>query len=161
MKKIFLMIAAVAMAAVVTTSCKKGGESADKADSTKVEAKADAAPAADKPVADQIKDALSAVKEACDKEDLAALETSMMAYADALGKVASPKELDELMSNPELDIEKALKNAKDPETWADKAELEKLGAKFKPALEKAIENVVKGQIGAAAAEEAPAEEPAK
>ena len=156
MKKFFVMIAAVAMAGIMS-SCGEKSAAGGNADSTQVEAAAEPA-ASDKPMADQLKDAVAMMKKACEEKDVAGVEAALKAYAAGLSGATSMEEIMALSENPDFDIAKAGLN--DLEKWATPEDIEKL----KPAgeeMEKAMEEAMKKFIAAPAGEEAPAEEPAQ
>lgn len=147
MKKFIMMIAAVAMAGMMSSCGDKAAAGAD-ADSTKVEAAEGgkaaetAAPASDKPMKEQMKDAIVTIKSACDDEDYDNLKKGMLAYVESF---KSAKSLDEFMSldkEPDLDLEKVLKGVKDPEKWCTPEQLTELHEIFGPKMEATMKEVM-------------------
>ncbi|MCQ2254879.1 MAG: hypothetical protein MJZ29_05220 [Bacteroidaceae bacterium] len=156
MKKFFMMIAAVAMAAVISSCGDKtaqgGNADSAQAETAEVEAEA-AAPASDKPMQEQMKDAIATLKEACEKKDQDMLEKGMDAYLAALGSAKSMDDLQE-MEKPEYDLVKAMSGSNNPEEWADMERFKK----YEGAIEKTLEDVMKKIIPGLAEKAAEAEE---
>lgn len=135
MKKIFMIIAVVAMAAMIS-SCNKKTQKAGFADSTIVERNEDVAKISSKSTKEQVKEAIAIMKEACEKKDQDMLEKGMDAYIAAINGVKSMEELEEL-EGPEYDIDEAL-SGYNLDEWADQDRLEKYEGK----LEQAVEDIV-------------------
>lgn len=142
-----MMIAAVAMAGMMCSCGDKAAGGKD-ADSTKVEAAegdkaAEAAPASDKPMKEQMKDAIANIKTACEDEDFDAFKKGFIAYAEAIKSASSLEELMSLDKEPDLDIEKALAGVKDPEKWCTPEQKKELEEELGPKLEEAMTEVMK------------------
>ncbi len=127
-----MIIAVVAMAAVIS-SCNKKTNKVGFADSTMVERNDDIAKASSKSTKDQVKEAISIIKEACEKKDQDMLEKGMDAYIAAINGVKSMEELGELDS-PEYDIDAILSDY-DLDEWADQDRLMKYEDKIEQAKE--------------------------
>ncbi|MCF0203068.1 MAG: hypothetical protein HUK08_06870 [Bacteroidaceae bacterium] len=134
MKKIFIMIAAIAMAGTMC-SCGEKKATNENADPTAVEAVDEAAAedtVSDKPAMEQVKDAVAAVEKACADKDFAALEKGFNAYLKGLEGIKSPEDVNLLVDpakNAEYDIEKSFGEI---EKWVSEEDQKKLA----PVLEK-------------------------
>lgn len=138
MKKFFMIIAAVAMAAVIS-SC--GNKTAEGGNTDSATAEKAEAVVSDKPLKEQMKDAIATLKEACEKKDQDMLEKGLDAYIAAIGAAKSMEDLQE-MESPELDLAKAMEGSNDPEEWADKTRLEKYSGKVEKALEEVMKKIM-------------------
>jgi len=158
-----MMIAAVAMAGMMY-SCGNKAASGDKEEAAKVEATEEAdAPASDKSMKEQMKDAIATIKTACADEDYDGLKKGFLAYVEAIKSAESVEELMSLDKEPDLDIEKAIEGAKDPDKWCTPEQQKEFEEEVAPKLEEAMTEVMKKfvpalQEGAAEGAEEGAEE---